>query len=851
MVVLFGVVGFSAWGQSVTQNTAQKTVTLTDAQENLRLTASYDQGCRISSLIVHDREVLDFANGVCSGIKAGPWISSHSTNFAPQVTVGGNHLTVENILLAAGEVQVRETWRFTVETNRILWRIDRDCRSGGRVEDVCLPRWEFSTMNTWTGGILDNGGVVWNRFLETANATYGARAEGVTFWNRERGDCLRVAIVDQEWPPSASAHEIVLRFSRQPRGRFPGDDDTFSFDCVPASAGLVPQYGLRRFLGDRQDLWQPLTLAPGKMSVEFSLQALDYQQEYGRGQFNGLHETTVREMLNTIGRYGVIDRHLVGGNGWRSGYICLHEPWFAEFGLALGDPNYIKNLAGALDYERDHALLPDGRVKSRWHHDAGDAQKGTYDALGFYEAQWGLLLDSQPGYVINVAGEFDLTGDKSWLKGQQAACERALDYLLRRDSAGDGLAEMATDDHAQNRASDWIDIIWASYKNALVNAELYHALTRWAGAEEVLGDSAKAEKYRRAAAKLKQSFNRAIEDGGFWDAKNQWYVYWRDKDNSIHGNNLVTPVNFAAIGYGLCDDPARQRAVLDRIERETQKERLFFWPLNIFPYERAEGADSNFPFPQYENGDLFLSWGELGVRAYVQVNPALAVKYIKQVMDRYEQDGLSFQRYLRPSQAGAGDDILAGNCSMAVALYRDIYGIQPRYDRLYLEPHLTPELDGTRIKYNLRGQTYHIFLNTNLHSIAVNNFVLHSSGAFAVSASAQSAEFYTGADNDYALRLTRSGAELVTVTIKSWPEARLEPRQWIEFSSRSLQVEHAVNGLQPDTPYYLLIDGKRDRTLTADAGGQIKFAAELEAGTPKSFDLMPQLKPRAAPTTDK
>ena len=88
-------------------------------------------------------------------------------------------------------------------------------------------------------------------------------------------------------------------------------------------------------------------------------------------------------------------------------------------------------------------------------------------------------------------------------------------------------------------------------------------------------------------------------------------------------------MNFAAIAYGICDDAAREKAILDRIEAEMQKENLFTWPLSFFPYQREEGAGSNFPFPKYENGDLFLSWGEVGVRAYAAHDPGLALKYVK------------------------------------------------------------------------------------------------------------------------------------------------------------------------------------------------------------------------------
>ena len=249
---------------------------------------------------------------------------------------------------------------------------------------------------------------------------------------------------------------------------------------------------------------------------------------------------------------------------------------------------------------------------------------------------------------------FDLTGDRAWLGGQKTACERALDFMLRRDADGDGLVEMMTDSRTQQRGSDWIDVIWAAHENALVNAEMYYALVLWADIEDLLGDASRAATYRGCAAKLKTAFNKPVAEGGFWDPQNQWYVYWREKDGSIHGNNLVTPVNFAAIGYGLCDDAARRQAILGRIEREMLKENLFFWPLNFFPYQPDEGHPLNFPFPKYENGDIFLSWGELAVRAYARSEPAIAVKYIKNILEKYDTDGLSFQRYERRSQARCG-----------------------------------------------------------------------------------------------------------------------------------------------------------------------------------------------------
>ena len=430
------------------------------------------------------------------------------------------------------------------------------------LEDAAFPAWDFSSMSAWTGGMLDNGGVIWNKYLDKTNATYGAHFGTVTFWNSQSGDCLRItpALPDNQFGAG--------RFSRQSNG-------VFSFNYAVSGEELKPKHDLRRFLGNRQDPWSPFHVKASEVSAQFTLQALSYASAYDRGTFVGLDGDRIRDLLNTVARYGVIDERLTGGNGWRSGFICLHEPFFAEIGLALDENDYIANFSKCLDYERDRAIGADGRVKSRWVYDAGDSRRNTFGLDGFYETKWGWLLDSQPDYVINVAEQFNLTGDRRWLAGQKSTCEKALNFLMRREVDDSGLAAMMTDSVKQRKSSDWIDVVWASYENALVNAELYGALQLWADAEDALNDPTDAANYRAFAARLKASFNRPIADGGFWDPTNQWYVYWRDQDGSIHGNNLVTPVNFAAIAYGICDDDSRRKAILDRMEQEMQKENLF------------------------------------------------------------------------------------------------------------------------------------------------------------------------------------------------------------------------------------------------------------------------------------
>ena len=804
-----------SWPGTVSSDSSGRIITMVDGASNLVLRLNLEHGCKLDRVQVRGREVLAPNSGVYTGIEvSNQWFTTLTLPSSPSLKISRHAVAVSGIRHGGNGIGVEETWDFAVERDQIEWQIKRRYLTGGCLEDSALPAWEFADMATWTGGMLNNGGVAWNRYLESPNATLGMHAGSVTFWNKDSADALRISA-------HAETTKTALRFSHQPTR-----SELAVFSVTDAE--LVPKHNLRRFLSDHQDVWDRFTVGPSETTVTYTLEALDYAQTYDRGEFVGLDGNDIREALNTIGRYGVIDRHILGANGWRTGFACLHEQWFSQIGIAVADPNYIANCAATYDFERDHAIGADGRVKSRWSFDAGDAMPGTYDPFGFYEAQWGYLMDSQPAFAICIAEQFDLTGDTAWLRRHKASCERVLDYLLRRDSNKNGLLEMMTGSHTEHRGSDWIDIIWAAHENALVNAEMYYALTRWADLESLLGDSSRAQTFRSAASHLKETFNKSTAEGGFWDPGKTCYAYWREKDGSTHGNNLVIPVNFAAISYGVCDDPARRDAILRNIETQMQNENLFFWPLNFFPYHQSEGHSNNFPYPRYENGDIFLSWGELGVRAYAPTEPAIALKYIRNVLAKYNSDGLSFQRYLRRSQSGAGDDILAGNCMTIVGLYRDIYGLQPRHNRLYLDPHLTPELNGTKLKYPMRGRTYTVDLSTGSYEVRSGGFALKTADRFAINVTSDELRFFPGQTDQAELSMRSHGDGIVRVGINAWPQDSAQARQWTQLTTGSpCTVGETVSRLQPGKEYELRLNAKSWRKLRADDSGAIQFNLRL------------------------
>ena len=818
MILAFFLIAFAVGAcdaQTVQHDAANKTVTLADAARGLELRLNYGGCCVVDRLKVRGLEVLGSKGGVYGGFKiGGAWFTTRDGIAAPSVEVARNSVKVSGIRYGGPGVEVEEGWNFTVGRDAIRWRIDRRFLSGGTLEDISSPSWDFGTMSTWTGALLGTGGVAWCKLFDAPNATYGVHTGSAALWNRDTDACLDIR------SQVGGGQRMALRFTREP-------DDVFSLAFEPTTKELLPKHGQYHFHRGRQDVWAPFEVTAGEAtSVTYTLRGLSYGTTYDRGDLRGVNGTAVREILNTIGRIGVIDDKIMGSNGWYSGYAVLHEPWFALMGLAVGDPNYTANMARTLDYQRDHAIARDGMVKSRWAYFSGDATPGTYDVLGFYECQWGRLMDTQPSYVINVSEQFDLTGDLKWVTGQKAACEAALEYLLKRDSNGNGLVEMANGSRAEHKASDWLDVIWASHENAFVNAQMYRALMLWSEIEGLIGDGPRAAAYKGYAEKLKASFNKPIAEGGFWNPEKGWYVYWREADGSVHGDNLTLPVNFMAIAYGLCDDPARRKGILDHVERKMAEEKLFCWPANIYPFTPDE--TSNQPFPTYENGDIFLAWAEAGIRAYALYDPNIALKYVRNVLARYERDGLAFQRYLRADQAGAGDDILANNCSAVVGLYRDIYGIQPKYNRLTLSPRITSELAGTTVKYRLRGRLLSISLQPQEFGVESEGWKLTCAEEFGVEFGGDEMVYFHQSGDKPAMSVRTDSGGTVALGVLKWGEAK---RWTIACGGKGTSVWHTLYGLTPGAAYTVLVEGAVVARVTGDALGRASF--EVRAGGDK------------------
>jgi hypothetical protein len=798
---------------TIQKNAHKKTVTFGNTK--LTLTLDYSNRAAITAMEVNGQKVMEDPEGIYSQVRtSNATYSSQQLLDKPKVEVAGNVIKLDNIVYGTKDLPITENWRFTVAPKNITFAVERNIPANVVVEEASLPAFTFKNINTWEGAYQGYGGLAWFYLFNERLSTYGVHTNSSQFWNSKTGNGLTIAV-------EAPGKEVAMKYSRTA-------DDKLAYDITVSDKEMIPRFdsgtNRKRFIRQRTDVWAPFKLMAGKSTQTITLNYFDFNEQYGRGKFVGVNGTQVSSVLNTIARIGVIDRQHFGGNSWHTPYgpICLHEQYIAQLGLGINDEKYLQGYQECLDFYRDYAIKPDGRVWPRWAYNNVDIMPGQVTDKGFYEAQWGYLLDSNPDLVTNVAELFDQTGDKAWVKTHQHSCEKALEWIMNRDSDGDGLVEMMTDTYKKKRSSDWIDIIWASYENGFVNAKLYLALTKWAIVEHQLGNEVKAKKYEDFAAKLKSSFNKSTKEGGLWDEEKNCYIHWREKDNSIHGNNMVTPINFMAIAYGICDDDKRRAHILDEIEGQMQKEKLFFWPLCLYSYEKGEGNDWQFPFPAYENGDIFLSWGSVAVKAYASYKPKLALKYVKNVMARHSEDGLAFQRYGRIKQEGLGDDILSGNSLSVVGLYQAIYGINPLYNRFYLAPHITPELAGTELIYRFRGQKLKVSLAMNQYSVSNNEFKITAKRDFGFYGSAHQLSYFDGNSSSPSIIAKTIKSSNLTLDIEKFGT---DGAAWTQTSSDKStgKIQYTINSLVPNKLYTIRVNGKKLTHVKSNSAGTLTF----------------------------
>jgi len=207
------------------------------------------------------------------------------------------------------------------------------------------------------------------------------------------------------------------------------------------------------------------------------------------------------------------------------------------------------------------------------------------------------------------------------------------------------------------------------------------------------------------------------------------------------------------------------------------------------------------------------------------------LKYVENILARYEKDGLAFQRYGRVKQDGLGDDILSGNSLAIIGLYKSIYGINPMYNRMYLNPHIPDKLSGTTLNYKFRGDKLAISLDKGRYSISNAQFKLISAKDFGFNAGKNELEYFNSGNDEYSLKakLTKTGD--LSVEIGIWND---KESVWNQISSPNTgKVTYSVCKLKADNQYAIKVNGQIFKTLKSDKEGRLEFDVNAKTDSTK------------------
>jgi len=151
---------------------------------------------------------------------------------------------------------------------------------------------------------------------------------------------------------------------------------------------------------------------------------------------------------------------------------------------------------------------------------------------------------------------------------------------------------------------------------------------------------------------------------------------------------------------------------------------------------------------------------------------------------------------------GLGDDILAGISTSVTALYRDIYGIRPKWNRMGLEPNMSTMLNGTKFNYTNRNTIYNLELSVNDYLMSTAGFSIKSKESFGANKTGNVLTYYPHNDDVMLLKINAATNRSIDMEINSWDASGYA---WTITSPDKYQF--IVKGLVPDKSYQLSVNG--------------------------------------------
>ena len=204
-----------------------------------------------------------------------------------------------------------------------------------------------------------------------------------------------------------------------------------------------------------------------------------------------------------------------------------------------------------------------------------DVVRQTLDTVLAGETAYGLphpgnfataASDTFPSMLIAAASVVREGDSDSWLQGSYPGLRTWAESMLATDDTGNGLIKYAIsgnsgiwpDGFPNRRPSNWWDTIGFGHEDAYANALAFRALNDMAFLATRAHQSADADRYQSAAAKLRDVYYKT-----FFNPQTGVLGGWRSADGQLHDFYFLW-VNGIAIHYGLVPKP-QANAIMDKL----------------------------------------------------------------------------------------------------------------------------------------------------------------------------------------------------------------------------------------------------------------------------------------------
>lgn len=184
-------------------------------------------------------------------------------------------------------------------------------------------------------------------------------------------------------------------------------------------------------------------------------------------------------------------------------------------------------------------------------------------------------LDINAFFILRIARYYALYADAQSLARYWPSLRKAMEWLISRDSDGDGIPCQ------HSFWGDWKDVQGVADRkyspfSGLIYLAALKQMIRLAGE---VGDDAAAESYRRAYDKGFEFVNRPVEEGGMWNGRYYCQIW---KDGSV--NDRLLQDQTIGILFGVVPEE-RARQIFDALNRTSLTR---YGIAETFPYYPAE-----------------------------------------------------------------------------------------------------------------------------------------------------------------------------------------------------------------------------------------------------------------------